>query len=231
MYPCTHAGIHTRVHAHVHTHVRMYTHTHTHTHVHTPVVRHVSSSTSPPFSHQAAECGWRARLKPFSPPPPFSRQTAKCGWCARLKPFSSPLPPPFSRQTAKCALARECLELMERKQTNLSVAADVDTAEEMLSLADQVCGVRGSAREGGRWAGVAAERDQGWGRRSGVGCRGGGKLFSRWPASRGYGVFLCWKGLSRLRQLETYWIGVRPLPCLLSTLFLCLKLVRTLNTN
>jgi len=63
------------------------------------------------------------------------------------KPDAPPPPPPAAAQrmtygerakTAKCALARECLELMERKQTNLSVAADVDTAEEMLSLADQV---------------------------------------------------------------------------------------------
>ena len=39
---------------------------------------------------------------------------------------------------AKCGLAAQCLELMERKKTNLSVAADVDTAEEMLALADKV---------------------------------------------------------------------------------------------
>ena len=39
---------------------------------------------------------------------------------------------------AKCPLARQCLELMERKKTNLSVAADVDTAEEMLAIAEQV---------------------------------------------------------------------------------------------
>ncbi|KAG2493995.1 hypothetical protein HYH03_007922 [Edaphochlamys debaryana] len=39
---------------------------------------------------------------------------------------------------AKCALAKRCLELMVRKGTNLSVAADVDTAEEMLAIADKV---------------------------------------------------------------------------------------------
>jgi uridine monophosphate synthetase len=35
-------------------------------------------------------------------------------------------------------MAKQCLELMARKRTNLSVAADVATAEEMLQLADQV---------------------------------------------------------------------------------------------
>eukprot|EP00195_Chlamydomonas_chlamydogama_P010315 CAMPEP_0202893194 /NCGR_PEP_ID=MMETSP1392-20130828/2818_1 /ASSEMBLY_ACC=CAM_ASM_000868 /TAXON_ID=225041 /ORGANISM="Chlamydomonas chlamydogama, Strain SAG 11-48b" /LENGTH=516 /DNA_ID=CAMNT_0049577441 /DNA_START=262 /DNA_END=1812 /DNA_ORIENTATION=- len=39
---------------------------------------------------------------------------------------------------AKNALAKKCLELMARKKTNLSVAADVDTAEEMLALAEKV---------------------------------------------------------------------------------------------
>jgi hypothetical protein len=39
---------------------------------------------------------------------------------------------------AKNPLARQLLELMERKKSNLSVAADVDTAEEMLALADKV---------------------------------------------------------------------------------------------
>lgn len=40
---------------------------------------------------------------------------------------------------AKCTAAKRCLEVMVRKKTNLSVAADVDTAEEMLELADKVC--------------------------------------------------------------------------------------------
>jgi len=35
-------------------------------------------------------------------------------------------------------MAQRCLELMARKRSNLSVAADVDTAEEMLELADKV---------------------------------------------------------------------------------------------
>lgn len=39
---------------------------------------------------------------------------------------------------ARCALSRRLLELMARKRTNLSVAADVATADEMLRLADAV---------------------------------------------------------------------------------------------
>lgn len=39
---------------------------------------------------------------------------------------------------AKCAAAKRCLEVMARKHTNLSVAADVETAEQMLALAEQV---------------------------------------------------------------------------------------------
>jgi len=39
---------------------------------------------------------------------------------------------------AQNPMAKQCLELMARKRTNLSVAADVATAEEMLQLADQV---------------------------------------------------------------------------------------------
>ena len=41
---------------------------------------------------------------------------------------------------AKNPMARQCLELMARKKTNLSVAADVDTAEEMLAMAEKVRG-------------------------------------------------------------------------------------------
>ncbi|KAJ9518560.1 hypothetical protein QJQ45_018537 [Haematococcus lacustris] len=66
---------------------------------------------------------------------------------AAAPPPLVPAPPPAApkRQTygsraalAACPLARTCLELMERKKSNLSVAADVDTVEEMLALADQV---------------------------------------------------------------------------------------------
>ncbi|KAL6756024.1 monophosphate synthase [Haematococcus lacustris] len=66
---------------------------------------------------------------------------------AAAPPPLVPAPPPTApkRQTygsraalAACPLARTCLELMERKKSNLSVAADVDTVEEMLALADQV---------------------------------------------------------------------------------------------
>lgn len=39
---------------------------------------------------------------------------------------------------AKNSMAKRCFEIMARKQTNLSVAADVATAEEMLTLADAV---------------------------------------------------------------------------------------------
>jgi uridine monophosphate synthetase len=39
---------------------------------------------------------------------------------------------------ATCSMAKQCLELMARKRTNLSVAADVATADEMLALADAV---------------------------------------------------------------------------------------------
>jgi orotidine-5'-phosphate decarboxylase len=35
-------------------------------------------------------------------------------------------------------MAKACFEVMERKQTNLAVAADVATAEAMLALAEQV---------------------------------------------------------------------------------------------
>lgn len=39
---------------------------------------------------------------------------------------------------AQNPMAKACLELMARKKTNLSVAADVDTVEEMLEIADKV---------------------------------------------------------------------------------------------
>eukprot|EP00798_Chlamydomonas_sp_ICE-L_P029254 gene29254-12497_t len=41
-------------------------------------------------------------------------------------------------KVAKNPMAKKCLELMAKKKTNLSVAADVDTAEEMLAMAQMV---------------------------------------------------------------------------------------------
>lgn len=38
---------------------------------------------------------------------------------------------------AKNSVAKQCLEIMVRKRTNLAVAADVATADEMLQLAEQ----------------------------------------------------------------------------------------------
>lgn len=38
---------------------------------------------------------------------------------------------------AKNSVAKQCLEIMARKKTNLAVAADVATADEMLRLAEQ----------------------------------------------------------------------------------------------
>jgi uridine monophosphate synthetase len=38
---------------------------------------------------------------------------------------------------AKNSVAKQCFEIMARKRTNLAVAADVATADEMLALAEQ----------------------------------------------------------------------------------------------
>ena len=48
---------------------------------------------------------------------------------------------PFEQRAtlAKCQLGRQLFDLMVKKQSNLAVAADVPTAEEMLRLADAVC--------------------------------------------------------------------------------------------
>jgi uridine monophosphate synthetase len=64
---------------------------------------------------------------------------------AASKPSTTPTPTaprrlPYEQRAklAPCAMAKRCLELMARKKTNLSVAADVATADEMLALADAV---------------------------------------------------------------------------------------------
>jgi hypothetical protein len=53
-------------------------------------------------------------------------------------------------EAAANPMARRCLEIMARKRTNLSVAADVATADEMLELAEKV----GAAPLGGDAAGA-----------------------------------------------------------------------------
>lgn len=40
---------------------------------------------------------------------------------------------------AENAISRRLLELMVRKQSNLAVAADVPSAQQLLQLAEQVC--------------------------------------------------------------------------------------------
>lgn len=72
---------------------------------------------------------------------------AVCCLCHSLTHPSGPSPScslrlPYEERAKLAAnlLGARCLEIMARKQTNLSVAADVDTAEEMLLLADQVSG-------------------------------------------------------------------------------------------
>jgi len=66
---------------------------------------------------------------------------------ANIQPHLNPPTPPtpttsltYEARTASAQnpMGRACLELMARKRTNLCVAADVDTVEEMLDLADKV---------------------------------------------------------------------------------------------
>jgi len=63
---------------------------------------------------------------------------------------------------APCALARQCLELMARKRTNLAVAADVATADEMLALAEkcgpEICVLKTHVDIFDRWDAGVAER-------------------------------------------------------------------------
>lgn len=49
-----------------------------------------------------------------------------------------PLSLPYEERAklAKNSVAARCFEIMASKRTNLAIAADVDTADEMLALAD-----------------------------------------------------------------------------------------------
>jgi hypothetical protein len=58
--------------------------------------------------------------------------------CYILYPFFCRLRYEERAPLAQNPLGRQLFELMARKQTNLSVAADVETADDMLSLADAV---------------------------------------------------------------------------------------------
>lgn len=49
------------------------------------------------------------------------------------------LPLEARRDLASCPLAKACIEVMLRKRSNLSVAADVATVAQLLQLAHQVC--------------------------------------------------------------------------------------------
>ncbi len=77
--------------------------------------------------------------------------------CLPHQPSLPPCLPPASLSyearipLAKNAMAKRCLELMVRKKTNLSVAADVDTAEEMLAIAEKVRYNSAAVRQCGRY--------------------------------------------------------------------------------
>jgi uridine monophosphate synthetase len=71
-----------------------------------------------------------ADAAPAKAPQTAGNGTAKTGY-VRL-PYEERI------QHAKCALSRQLLELMVRKQSNLAVAADVASADQMLALADKV---------------------------------------------------------------------------------------------
>lgn len=150
---------------------------------HCPVCRAFSSARDSPFTR-------RPLYRPHTSVRPAASHPC-------LVPSFRSLPYEQRIPLAKNAMAKRCLEVMVRKQTNLSVAADVDTAEEMLALADKVRerGRRdGGARgEGGRERNGGVEQPGcsyevlggrvllGWGGRPGVtlGAQGG----SMWEKS------------------------------------------------
>ena len=82
--------------------------------------------------------------QPGWPHPPVTSSAQPARTLGSQAPPQPPPPPPARLSyearaaLAQNPLARRCLELMARKHTNLSVAADVDTAKEMLELADKV---------------------------------------------------------------------------------------------
>lgn len=57
--------------------------------------------------------------------------------CTRLPGFACRLTYEERAGLAKNSVAKRCFEIMARKKTNLAVAADVATADEMLALAEQ----------------------------------------------------------------------------------------------
>lgn len=63
-------------------------------------------------------------------------QLPAAGTAAAAAPKQQRLTYEARAAVAKNSVARECLELMARKKTNLAVAADVSTADEMLQLAE-----------------------------------------------------------------------------------------------
>lgn len=85
----------------------------------------VAGASAPAAVAAAAAAGAAAGAAAASAPAPSSSSAPRLTYEARAK-------------MARCAMARRCLELMARKRTNLSVAADVGTADEMLALADAV---------------------------------------------------------------------------------------------
>ena len=88
-----------------------------------------NQTTAPPTAQAASPAATPSSLSP-PPPPPLAKKRTYGQRAA----------------TAGNAMAKRLFELMERKRSNLSVAADVGTAAELLELAEKV-GLR--ARDGG----------------------------------------------------------------------------------